>query len=110
MRVILVFVAHSVGTVALLVTGVLIGVNILGRSTITISDWYMLPVFWFLVLLSRLVMVLILSPALAYYGYNITRKEIAVLVYGGIKGGVPLTLSMMVAVDPELALINKRMV
>ena len=48
-----------------------------------------------------------IHSALTYYRYNITKKEIALLVYGGIKGGVPLTISIF---DTELALINKIMV
>lgn len=45
---------------------------------------------------------MILSPMLAYYGTNISPNETTIFVWGGVRGGLSLTIAMMIMVDPLL--------
>jgi NhaP-type Na+/H+ or K+/H+ antiporter len=59
--------------------------------------------FWFLMILSRLIMVLTCYPILKKTGYGITKKEMVVLVYGGLRGALGMCLSLIVGVDDSLS-------
>lgn len=52
--------------------------------------------------IARGLMVLIFLPFLKYFGYGVTRAEIWVLIWGGLRGALGLTLALMVAVDEDL--------
>lgn len=52
--------------------------------------------------IARAIMVLIFLPFLKYFGYGVSRSEIIVLVWGGLRGALGLTLALMVAVDEDL--------
>jgi len=39
-------------------------------------------------------------PILKSRGYGLSRKELVVLIYGGLKGGLGLSMAMMITVDP----------
>lgn len=47
-------------------------------------------------------MVVTFMPILQKYGYGLNKKEFIVLIYGGLRGALGLTLSLMVGVDTEL--------
>ncbi|EGR34487.1 sodium hydrogen exchanger family protein, putative [Ichthyophthirius multifiliis] len=96
------FAQYVCETLIFLLTGLLIGVEIVGQSTITTSDWVKLIVFWVLMIITRYLMVIILMPFLKQSGYPITQQELYVLVWGGLRGALGLTLSLMVLVDDEI--------
>lgn len=96
------FLSQSSGIVAFSVTGVLIGIHIYKQDYVKESEWYKLPVLWFLVMICRLIMYLCVLPLLSYFGTQISKQEMFVFVYGGIKGGLPLTIAMMIAVDRNM--------
>jgi len=50
----------------------------------------------------RFIMVVTFLPILTKYGYGINKKEFIVLIYGGLRGALGLTLSLMVGVDRDL--------
>jgi len=52
--------------------------------------------------IARAIMVLIFLPSLKYFGYGITKSELIVLIWGGLRGALGLTLALMVAVDEDL--------
>lgn len=72
------------------------------KTTITSGDWLKLFFFYFLVTLSRAVMVFTCWPLLKNSGYGLSTKEFYVLVWGGLRGALGITLSLMVAVDEGL--------
>ena len=47
-------------------------------------------------------MVLTCYPVLKKTGYGITKKEMVVLVYGGLRGALGMCLSLIVGVDQTL--------
>lgn len=51
---------------------------------------------------ARALMVFIFLPALRYFGYGINKAEMWVLIWGGLRGALGLTLALMVAVDEDL--------
>ena len=69
------------------------------ESTIGVSDWVRMFLFWFLMIGLRSLMILTLYPLLKRTGYGLTRKEMVVLIYGGLRGALGLCLSLMVGVD-----------
>lgn len=71
-------------------------------STITIMDWVRMFLFWFLMIGMRTIMVLTFSPILKRAGYGMTKKEMVVLIYGGLRGALGLCLSLIVGVDDSL--------
>jgi NhaP-type Na+/H+ or K+/H+ antiporter len=74
----------------------------IAESTITGWDWIKMLAFWVLMIIIRAIMVLTFVPILKATGYGITKKEIVVLIYGGLRGALGLCLSLMVGVDEEL--------
>ncbi len=72
------------------------------ESTITGWDWLKMLIFWFLMIAVRAIMVVTFLPILKASGYGITKKEIIVLIYGGLRGALGLCLSLMVGVDESL--------
>jgi hypothetical protein len=71
----------------------------IAESTITGWDWLKMFAFWILMIIVRAIMVLTFLPILRASGYGITKKEIIVLIYGGLRGALGLCLSLMVGVD-----------
>ncbi len=58
--------------------------------------------FWFLMIFLRALMVLTLYPILRSNGYGLNKKELIVLIYGGLRGALGLCLSLIVGVDTVL--------
>ncbi|EGR27161.1 sodium hydrogen exchanger family protein, putative [Ichthyophthirius multifiliis] len=100
------FAQYGCETLIFLLTGVLIGVEIVGQSTIVMSDWFKMFIFWIFMIIVRWLMIIILMPLLRKSGYPITRSEIYVIVWGGLRGALGLTLSLMVLVDQEIESIR----
>lgn len=97
------FAQYGCETLIFLLTGVLIGVNMLGgEPTITKSDWIRMFLFWILMNCVRFLMVGMFLPILRNTGYGLTSKEFYVVVWGGLRGALGITLALMVAVDNEL--------
>jgi len=86
-------------TIAYYLSGILIGVNWTGHSTISSLDWIKLLVLWFLLQIIRMIVVFVLSPLLKKFGYGINRQELFITCFSSVKGGLNLTLSIMVMVD-----------
>lgn len=59
--------------------------------------------FWFLMIGLRTLMVLTFFPILKRSGYGLTKKEMVVLIYGGLRGALGLCLSLIIGVDDELS-------
>jgi NhaP-type Na+/H+ or K+/H+ antiporter len=90
-------------TTIFILTGIIIAVQLIEKSTITSSDWIKLFIFFILLNICRLLMVLTLLPILRSFGYGVTMKEFVVIVYGGIRGAVGLCFALLVASDEQLS-------
>lgn len=53
-------------------------------------------VLWVILTFIRAFVVLVLSPALKNLGYGLTMKEAAVMVWGGLRGAVSLSLALLI--------------
>jgi NhaP-type Na+/H+ or K+/H+ antiporter len=89
-------------TTIFILTGIIIAVQLIEKSTITPSDWIKLFIFFILLNICRLLMVLTLLPILRSFGYGVTMKEFVVIVYGGIRGAVGLCCALLVSSDEQL--------
>lgn len=96
------FVQYVCETLIFLLTGVIIGVRVIDETSITMADWVKMVVFWVIMQFMRLVMVFSALPFLNNFGYPLSRKEFIVLVYGGLRGALGLSLALMVYVDETL--------
>ncbi|CAK89999.1 unnamed protein product (macronuclear) [Paramecium tetraurelia] len=96
------FVQYSCDTLVFLLVGIIVGIEIMEEKLILTSDYYKMVGFYFLMILARLLMVLTFYPFLKCFGYPISKSELIVLVYGGLRGGLGLTLSLMVGCDEDL--------
>jgi NhaP-type Na+/H+ or K+/H+ antiporter len=93
------FAQYGCETLIFLLTGILIGIEMIEKSTITGEDWIKMLIFYFIMLVARFIMVGTLYPILSNTGYGLTKVEAVVLCYGGLRGALGLTLSLMVGVD-----------
>lgn len=50
----------------------------------------------------RALMVLTFYPFIQKIGYGLSKKELVVLIYGGLRGALGLCLSLIIGVDNEL--------
>ena len=87
-----------------MLTGIIVGIRMIEETTITASDWLRMFLFYILMIVARTLMVLTLYPLLTKFGYGLTRKELVVLIYGGLRGALGLCLSLLVGVDGSLRL------
>merc|ERR1719409_495619 len=53
-------------------------------------------VLWFLLTIVRSLTIFVLSPILRHIGYGLTLKEAIVMVWGGLRGAVSLSLALLV--------------
>jgi hypothetical protein len=97
------FLQHNCETLIFIITGIVVGSSMIASSTITYWDWVRVCIFWVLMIGVRVVMVLTFYPILRKTGYGITKKELVVLVYGGLRGALGLCLSLIVGVDESLS-------
>lgn len=61
-------------------------------------------IFWVLMIISRAIMVMTFYPFLTRGGYGLSKKELIVLIYGGLRGALGMCLSLFVGVDDTLNL------
>lgn len=72
------------------------------KSTITSDDWIKMFIFYLCMIVMRFIMVAVFYKLLATHGYGLSSKEFWVLIWGGLRGALGLTLALMVGVDMEL--------
>ncbi|CAN4113887.1 unnamed protein product [Withania somnifera] len=92
-------VSYIANTLIFILSGVVIAEGILGGDNIfKIYDnlWGYLILLYVLILVSRTVVVGVLYPFLRYFGYGLDLKEAFILVWGGLRGAVALSLSLSV--------------
>ncbi|CAD8153221.1 unnamed protein product [Paramecium pentaurelia] len=96
------FVQYSCDTLIFLLVGIIVGTQVIEETFIHKSDYIRMIVFYFFMILARFIMILTFWPFLRCFGYPISKSEFIVLVYGGLRGALGLTLSLMVGCDEEL--------
>lgn len=90
-------VSYIANTLIFILSGVVIAEGILGGNNIfKIYDnsWGYLILLYVLILVSRTIVVGVLYPFLQYFGYGLDLKEAFILVWGGLRGAVALSLSL----------------
>ncbi len=79
---------------------IIVGIVIMTHTTFdTPQLWLVLAALYILLTLIRSFSVLILMPLLARIGVGITRQKATVLVWGGLRGAVSLSLALSLAQD-----------
>jgi NhaP-type Na+/H+ or K+/H+ antiporter len=56
--------------------------------------------FWIIMIVIRGIIIYGFYPILKSRGYGLSKKELIVLIFGGLKGGLGISLSMIITVDP----------
>lgn len=72
------------------------------KSTITSTDWVKLFIFYICMIISRFIMVFTFIKLLKTHSYGLSNSEFWVLIWGGLRGALGLTLSLMVGIDKQL--------
>uniref|UniRef100_A0A6N2MJ12 Cation/H+ exchanger transmembrane domain-containing protein n=1 Tax=Salix viminalis TaxID=40686 RepID=A0A6N2MJ12_SALVM len=109
-------VAYIANTLIFILSGVVIAEGVLSSGNIFHNHghaWSYLFFLYFLVQLSRFVVVGILYPFLQYFGYGLDWKEATILIWSGLRGAVALSLSLSVKasnapVTPQFISVLKR--
>jgi len=98
------WVQYACETLIFLMTGLLIGHTVLFQedSTIEVSDWIKMFLFYGFLIGARALMAFAFLPILKRHGYGLNGKEFMVLVWGGLRGALGLALALMVAFDDGL--------
>ncbi|XP_047250234.1 sodium/hydrogen exchanger 8 [Capsicum annuum] len=92
-------VSYIANTLIFILSGVVIAEGILGGDDILKiydNSWGYLILLYVLIIVSRAVVVGVLYPFLRYFGYGLDWKEAFILVWGGLRGAVALSLSLSV--------------
>jgi NhaP-type Na+/H+ or K+/H+ antiporter len=97
------YIQYSCETLIFVLVGFVVGIEMMtGSSTITGWDWIRMIFFWVLLIAARAIMVFSFLTILEGNGYGINKKEIIVLIYGGLRGALGLCLALIISVDKEL--------
>lgn len=97
------YVVYAGETVIFILAGILVSLRVLSEdSIITFLDFYKLFGLWACAMAFRFVAILIVMPILKRCGYGLLWKEVIVLSYGGLRGAVGITFSLIVSKDNEL--------
>jgi len=62
----------------------------LDESSIDLSDWIRMILFYFIMIAVRYAMVIIVLPLLNSTGYPVSWKDCIILTYGGLRGAIAL--------------------
>ncbi|KAG5504407.1 hypothetical protein JKF63_04858 [Porcisia hertigi] len=88
------FLVHLSNTVLFSLVGVILVADVL--PTLKLSDIFVVIALYIAMMLSRLLMLEILSPVLNIFSYKFDQKRIALMVHAGLRGGVAATLALAV--------------
>ncbi|CBZ27232.1 Na/H antiporter-like protein [Leishmania mexicana MHOM/GT/2001/U1103] len=88
------FLVHLGNTVLFSLVGVILVADVL--PTVRLLDIFVLVALYIAMMLSRLLMLEVLSPVLNMFSYKFDQKRIALMVHAGLRGGVAATLAIAV--------------
>ncbi len=92
--------AYMANTLIFLIVGIVIVLHVNFSDP---SMWVKLGVLYLLLLLIRSISVLILMPVLKRIGIGITREKATVLIWGGLRGAVSLSMALSLAQDSSVS-------
>lgn len=68
------YIQYICETLIFILTGIVIGVDIIVESTITTVDWFKMLSFWILLIIIRAIMIGTFYPLLKMFGYGMTKR------------------------------------
>lgn len=97
------YVVYASETIIFILAGIFVSIRVLSEdSIISMLDVYKLAGLWACAMVFRFVAILIVMPILSRCGYGLTWREVIVLSYGGLRGAVGITFSLIVSKDKDL--------
>ena len=92
--------AYCTNTVIFILAGVIIGRLICENSSyFHWAEWAWLLLLYLFVNISRLITFIILYPLLQRTGYGITVPNAMVMIWGGLRGAVSLSLALVISLE-----------
>ncbi|KAG5504790.1 hypothetical protein GH5_05417 [Leishmania sp. Ghana 2012 LV757] len=88
------FLVHLSNTVLFSLVGVILVADVV--PTLKVLDIFVVIALYLAVVLSRLLMLEVLSPVLNLFAYKFDQRRIALMVHAGLRGGVAATLALAV--------------
>lgn len=95
---ILEFVALLSNEAVFVLAGV-VGFRFMDEGNIKLRDWLELLMLYFIVHMTRALVMVVCMPLLSRWGYGLRWKEAFICVYGGLRGAVGLAMALMVEHD-----------
>ena len=93
-------------TLIFLLAGVIIGHKTL--KNIALEDWGYLVILYIVLMLLRVLIVIILFPALSNVGLKCTKQDAAFMSWAGLRGALGMTLALIVQSDMNEAHISSK--
>lgn len=94
-------ISFAANTLIFLLAGAIVAEKMFGKD-ITWEDFGFLFVLYIFLHLIRGVTVVLLSPLMSRWGYGLDWKDASILVYGGLRGAVGLTLALITELETEI--------
>ncbi|CAG9319318.1 unnamed protein product [Blepharisma stoltei] len=88
--------AQNIESIVFIIGGMVLGAFAVGYSDLEVADFLEFLLLFVLLYVIRAIAVLAHYPIFKYVGYGITFKELIVVILGGIKGVISITLALMV--------------
>ena len=94
------FIVFTSETIIFILGGILIAIKVFkAESNIQTIDIYKTVGIWVCLIIGRLLSILFFMPFLGKQGYGLNMKEVLVLTYGGLRGGINVAFALIVAKD-----------
>ncbi|XP_031387662.1 sodium/hydrogen exchanger 7-like isoform X2 [Punica granatum] len=92
------FIAYIANTLIFILSGIIMAEGIINSDNLdrSGSSWAYLVLVYVIVQLTRVIIVVLLYPALQYFGYGLNCKEATLLVWSGLRGAVGLAMALSV--------------
>ena len=84
-----------------ILSGILVGTKVfaVAESNIVIDDFYKLLVLYLCIIVARFLSISLFMGVLPNLGYGLTWREVYVLTYGGVRGAIGISFSLIVYND-----------
>lgn len=90
-------------TTIFIIAGILIGTKVftVANGNIVIDDFYRLLILYLCMIGARFISISLFMGVLPTLGYGLTWKDVYILTYGGLRGAIGLSFSLIVYNDTE---------
>jgi len=95
------YIVWAAETIIFFLAGIIVGFRVLNDESghIRNSDYYRLPILYIFMNFARAISISAFWPILSTTGYKMTRSEMTVVIWGGLRGAVGIAFALIAAND-----------